>query len=85
MTRIHFLNVGRGDCTIIEHAGGNITMIDINNSDSLDNAIAGGLYALSKGPGVESVRARTPRPQKANAVCSCQTNPSASATIGEPS
>src|SRR6266516_2149925 len=37
MTRIHFLNVGHGDCTIIEHASGNITMIDINNSDSLDD------------------------------------------------
>jgi competence protein ComEC len=37
MTRMHFLNVGHGDCTIIEHASGHITMIDINNSDSLDN------------------------------------------------
>ncbi|HZS16312.1 MAG TPA: hypothetical protein VFA51_00095 [Candidatus Udaeobacter sp.] len=36
MTRIHFLNVGHGDCTIIEHASGHITMVDINNSDSLD-------------------------------------------------
>ena len=37
MTRIHFLNVGHGDCTIIEHASGRITMVDINNSDSLDD------------------------------------------------
>src|SRR5438132_1700669 len=37
VTTIHFLNVGHGDCTIIEHASGNITMIDINNSDSLDD------------------------------------------------
>ena len=36
MNRIHFLNVGHGDCTIIEHASGRITMVDINNSDSLD-------------------------------------------------
>jgi beta-lactamase superfamily II metal-dependent hydrolase len=36
MTSIHFLNVGHGDCTIIEHASGRITMVDINNSDSLD-------------------------------------------------
>lgn len=37
MTTIHFLNVGHGDCTIIEHATGNITIVDINNSDSLDD------------------------------------------------
>jgi competence protein ComEC len=37
MTKIHFLNVGHGDCTIIEHASGRITMVDINNSDSLDS------------------------------------------------
>src|SRR5689334_13757946 len=36
MVRIHFLNVGHGDCTIIEHASGNLTMIDINNADQLD-------------------------------------------------
>lgn len=34
-TTIHFLNVGHGDCTIIEHPSGNLTMIDINNSSSL--------------------------------------------------
>lgn len=32
---IHFLNVGHGDCTIIEHPSGRITMVDINNSKSL--------------------------------------------------
>lgn len=32
---IHFLNVGHGDCTLIEHASGRITMIDINGSGSL--------------------------------------------------
>lgn len=32
---IHFLNVGHGDCTIIEHPSGRISMIDINNSQSL--------------------------------------------------
>src|SRR5215469_9378374 len=37
MVRIHFLNVGHGDCTIIEHASGNLTMIDINNADQLDD------------------------------------------------
>lgn len=36
MAKIHFLNVGHGDCTIIEHANGNITMIDINNGADVD-------------------------------------------------
>ncbi len=34
-TKIHYLNVGHGDCTLIEHPSGRITMIDINNSKSL--------------------------------------------------
>lgn len=37
MVKIHFLNVGHGDCTIIEHASGNITMVDINNANQLDD------------------------------------------------
>lgn len=37
MTKIHFLNVGHGDCTIIEHPSGRVTVVDINNADSLDN------------------------------------------------
>ena len=36
MMRIHFLNVGHGDCTVIEHEGGNITVVDINNGSELD-------------------------------------------------
>src|SRR5207248_2574834 len=36
MSKIHFLNVGHGDCTIIEHNDGKITMIDINNGDEID-------------------------------------------------
>jgi beta-lactamase superfamily II metal-dependent hydrolase len=31
----HFLNVGHGDCTMLEHDSGRITVIDINNSKSL--------------------------------------------------
>jgi competence protein ComEC len=34
--RIHFLNVGHGDCTIIKHPSGRLTMIDINNSQDFD-------------------------------------------------
>lgn len=33
---IHFLNVGHGDCTIIEHPDGKYTVIDINNGENLD-------------------------------------------------
>lgn len=33
--KVHFLNVGHGDCTIIEHESGRLTMIDINNSTTL--------------------------------------------------
>jgi competence protein ComEC len=36
-TRIHFLNVGHGDCTIIEHPSGRRTMIDINNGGTYDD------------------------------------------------
>jgi len=34
--RIHFLNVGRGDCTLIEFASGRIGMVDIDNLRVLD-------------------------------------------------
>ena len=34
--RIHFLNVGHGDCTIIEFPD-HLTMVDINNSRALDD------------------------------------------------
>ena len=37
MVKIHFLNVGHGDCTIIEHHSERVTMIDINNSQTLDD------------------------------------------------
>lgn len=36
MLRIHFLNVGHGDCTIIEHPSGRLTVIDINNGEYID-------------------------------------------------
>lgn len=32
MTRIHFLNVKEGDCTIIQHESGNCSMIDVCNA-----------------------------------------------------
>ena len=36
--KVHFLNVGHGDCTIIEHESGRLSMIDINNSTTLPEA-----------------------------------------------
>lgn len=36
MLRVHFLNVGHGDCTIIKHHSGRLTMVDINNSQNYD-------------------------------------------------
>lgn len=45
-TVIHFLNVGHGDCTIIEHPSGRITMIDINNLKSLTESDKQALASL---------------------------------------
>ena len=33
---IHFINVGHGDCTIIEHPDGALSIVDINNGNDLD-------------------------------------------------
>lgn len=33
---VHFLNVGRGDCTIIEFPSGRIGVVDIDNLDAVD-------------------------------------------------
>lgn len=40
MIKIHFLNVGNGDCSIVEHESGNLSMIDINNGQELDDKTA---------------------------------------------
>jgi competence protein ComEC len=37
MLRVHFLNVGHGDCTIIEHPSGRLTMVDVNNCQEYDS------------------------------------------------
>jgi competence protein ComEC len=36
--KLHFLNVGHGDCTFVELPSGRLMMIDINNSKSLPDA-----------------------------------------------
>ena len=33
---IHFLNVGQGDCTVIDFPSGRLTLIDINNCKTMD-------------------------------------------------
>lgn len=43
MAKIHFLNVGHGDCTVIEHGNGNLSVIDINNGAELDDDSADAL------------------------------------------
>src|SRR4051812_42735751 len=56
----HFLNVGHGDCTIIEHASGRLTMIDINNSKSLPESDEDAL-AWQAGVSLQAFRASTTR------------------------
>ena len=40
MLKVHFLNVGHGDCTIIRHPDGRVTMVDINNAKDFDPTTA---------------------------------------------
>ena len=40
MARIHFLNVKDGDCSIIQHDNGHVTMIDICNASDIQEQIA---------------------------------------------
>lgn len=35
--KITFLNVGHGDCTVIEHKSGRLTVVDINNGSEIDD------------------------------------------------
>ena len=36
MLTVYFLNVGHGECTLIEHPSGRLTMVDINTSHEYD-------------------------------------------------
>jgi competence protein ComEC len=36
MLTIHFLNVGHGDCTVISHPSGRLSVLDINNAPQMD-------------------------------------------------
>ena len=39
MSRIHFLNVNQGDCSIIEHNSGHVSVIDVCNATPTDVAV----------------------------------------------
>jgi competence protein ComEC len=56
--KIHFLNVGHGDCTFIELPSGRLMMIDINNSQSLPDDDIDAL-AMHKSMSVEQFRHRS--------------------------
>lgn len=48
MLKVHFLNVGHGDCCIVEFVdSGRVAMIDINRSDSLDSNSVKEIYESS--------------------------------------
>lgn len=36
LMKVHFLNVGHGDCSIIEFKKGRTMMVDINNAESIE-------------------------------------------------
>lgn len=57
--QLHFLNVGHGDCTIVDFPSGHLTMIDVNRSKSLpmDDEIA---LARSQGLSLKSFRTAAP-------------------------
>lgn len=40
MARMHFLNVDEGDCSIIQHDNGHVTMIDVCSAKAPDDEIS---------------------------------------------
>jgi len=52
MRRIHFLNVNNGDCSIIQHGSGRVTVIDVCNARST-NAVAEAKIAVAAALQVE--------------------------------
>jgi competence protein ComEC len=64
MPRVHFVNVHPGDCTIIQHASGNVSMIDIcdGNAETV-NKVQFHEAAVIKGAGGNF------------GMCKCNTNP----------
>ena len=48
MAKIHFLNVEEGDCSIIQHNNGHVTMIDICSGNLDKNEVKPQIYHLSE-------------------------------------
>ena len=54
METLHFLNVGEGDCSVIEHASGRVTVIDVCNVapvDSVAETLTETMASLDRGVG----------------------------------
>lgn len=74
--RIHFVNVGRGDCTIVEHPqSGHVTVVDINNSFSLmDEEISDSKAFIERNYAddilIESIISQIPREEAITKVAS---------------
>lgn len=47
MLKIHFLNVGHGDCIILEFPSGRTTMIDINNATEMEESDIKGILEIT--------------------------------------
>lgn len=48
MGTLHFLNVKNGDCSVIEHASGRVTVIDVCNAAPFNNRAEASMRALAK-------------------------------------
>ena len=48
MSTIHFLNVKEGDCSVIEHNSGRVTVIDVCNATAADTQESRSAMLLAK-------------------------------------
>lgn len=56
MARIHFLNVKEGDCSIIQHENGHVTMIDVCNASIPKVEDADATHVLEKAFAIEALK-----------------------------
>src|SRR2546427_350820 len=49
MATLHYMNVKEGDCSIIQHNSGRVTVIDVCNAKRDDTLVEGLIAALAKG------------------------------------
>jgi competence protein ComEC len=66
--KIHFLNVGRGDCTIIEFPSGRIGIVDIHNLKALDDETKEELLQEFRGKSMDYMFAKSISPLRAKAL-----------------